>query len=727
MLHFGLGETGYYHEDAAPLSSYNYGAEAKLGLVGCSNAGCSFPEISGIFATAGGGFAGLTTNGVGVASTATGSLGVGNFGIYNNLTPTAVGAYSWLKGNHSLKFGGEWRLATFTEKTLAGMGGDFTFQPQETGLPYLESGTLSGSDVGFPYASFYLGAVDSASITSGQDPTFEKQAWGIYGQDTWKMTRKITVDYGLRYDYQASWHERRNRWSEFGPNVVNSAAGGLLGGVQYENRAGAGSFTKTYPYGVAPRLGLAYQLSAKDVLRGGWGITYGPTNYIEYLGGDAIVGTGWNTLNWTPASFGVAPVTLKGGLIYPASALTQATYNPAYYPSPGAINGPEYYINPDAGRPSRINQWNITYQRQITPKISATVAYVGNRGVWLSSNLLDPNANTDQIFAKHGLDPTNPADWALLTSPVNSPQAQAAGFAAPYAGWPTGQTVAQSLRPYPQFGTIPGEWANNGNSWYDALQLKAEIRDYHGLFETVGYTHQRENSLGVAYPGAFGNVTLVNDVYDRAANYMIDEDSQPNIFNTAISYRSPAVGSSKALQMVTRNWTYGAFLRYSSGFPIPAPYAQNDLNAVMLRNETNTTFMNRVAGQPLFLKGLNCHCINPSTQLVLNPAAWSDPAQGAWGLGPIAFNDYRYQRRPQESMGLGRVFATKREGMSFALQMRFFNVFNRAEQGNPDGTNTLAPTVTGANGALNSGFGYINPSALFSPARQGQLTANFNF
>jgi hypothetical protein len=179
------------------------------------------------------------------------------------------------------------------------------------------------------------------------------------------------------------------------------------------------------------------------------------------------------------------------------------------------------------------------------------------------------------------------------------------------------------------------------------------------------------------------------------------------------------------MRLLTENWTYGTFLRYASGFPIPAPYADNNLNSVLLRNDTNVTFFNRVAGQPLFLKNLNCHCINPNQQLVLNPAAWSDPAPGTFGTGKITYNDYRYQRRPQESMGLGRLLGI-REGMSLEIRMQFFNVFNRTELANPTGTNALQ-TTSNNGGNLQSGFGYINPTSLFSPPRQGQLTATFRF
>ena len=263
LLHFGVGEEGYVHGDHAPNSSLDYDAASKLGLAGASISPAPFPELQGLYSSNGGGFAGSGT---------TGTLGMSNYGIYTNDTPTAVGFLSWLKGNHSFKFGGEWRDNLWTDLEARNTGDDFTFASQETGLPYLDSGTLKGGNVGFPYASFFLGLADSAFVSTEQEPTFIKQAWGIYGQDTWKVTPKLTVDYGVRYDFQSSWHEKRDRWSEFGPKVANPSAGGLLGGLEYEG-SGSGrcncQFTNTYPYAFGPRLGLAFELTSRDVLRGG--------------------------------------------------------------------------------------------------------------------------------------------------------------------------------------------------------------------------------------------------------------------------------------------------------------------------------------------------------------------------------------------------------------------------------------------------------------------------
>jgi hypothetical protein len=253
----------------------------------------------------------------------------------------------------------------------------------------------------------------------------------------------------------------------------------------------------------------------------------------------------------------------------------------------------------------------------------------------------------------------------------------------------------------------------------------------HGLDLTAGYTYQSETSLGAVSGTSYGsnyNLGLINDAYTRSTNKSIASNSQPQVFNTAFSYRTPGWGENRVLRAAIRDWTFGAFLRYASGYPIPSPYGQNGLNSILLRSlpgSSTGTFFNRVSGQPLFLKSLNCHCINPFTQLTLNPAAWADPAPGQFSNGPIYYNDYRYQRRPTESMSLGRLVPI-REAMSFELRMQFLNVFNRAEMSDPNGTNALQTAVV-KNGIIQSGFGWSNPSTPYGPSRQGQLTARFRF
>ena len=134
---------------------------------------------------------------------------------------------------------------------------------------------------------------------------------------------------------------------------------------------------------------------------------------------------------------------------------------------------------------------------------------------------------------------------------------------------------------------------------------------------------------------------------------------------------------------------------------------------------------NRVPGQPLFLQDLNCHCFDPNKTLVLNPAAWSDPAAGQFGSSALYYNDYRYQRRPTEALSVGRVFKI-RERASFEIRFQFHNAFNRAEVADPTSTNAaLRPTLS--NGQYVGGFGYLNTGSLAVTPRVGQGLARLTW
>ena len=164
-----------------------------------------------------------------------------------------------------------------------GQAGNFAFSTTQTGLPSTNGQNLSGGAVGFGYASFLLGAVNSASISQPSSPQLRKMSWGLFLQDTWKITRKLTFDYGLRWDYQTAPSLEHDRRSAFSPDIPNPSAGGLLGATVYEGY-GQGRcncrFTPTYPYAVGPRLGVAWQILPKTVLRAAWGIVYGGTPSI---------------------------------------------------------------------------------------------------------------------------------------------------------------------------------------------------------------------------------------------------------------------------------------------------------------------------------------------------------------------------------------------------------------------------------------------------------------
>ena len=707
LVHLGLGEVRYDHVDSAPPSVLNYDAPGVLGLKGAGVSPAGFPRLVNL----------LGANG-GVSST----LGPVNANRYTNDKPTVVWSGTLIRGNHTYKSGGEWRRDIWSDINTRGSQGIYNFSSAQTGLPYLQTTSVGGGTIGFSYASFLLGLANDASTANKQDPQIRKSAYGLYIQDTWKVSRKLTLDYGLRWDYEQGWKELHNRTAIFGPSVANPSAGGLLGGTQYEG-SGPGahcncSFAKVYPFAFGPRFGAAYQLNGKTVVRGGWGVVYGRTADGAYITNTAIVGVGYNTLTFSNPSYGEAGAILRNGLSYNPADLSAATFDPGIRPNPGTVNPPPYYIDPSAGRPSRVNQWNISLQREITKDLVVEAAYVGNRGAWLQADRLqDWNGLTAAGLLSRGFDINNAADRTLLTSPLSSAAAQAdKRVKLPYPGFPTGNTVAQSLRPYPQFGTITSRWTALGNSWYDALQAKVNKRFSHGFDGTVAFTWQKELSRGL---------DAVNDAYNLNQNKYISAFSQPLVLAIGFNYESPAVTTNRLVRAVVRGWTISGVGRYSSGLPIQSPNAQNNLNTLLLR-VNGSSFANRVPGVNPFLKDLNCHCIDPNKELVLNPAAWTDPPAGQFGTAAAYYNDYRQQRRPSEQFGFGRFFHFK-ESMSLQLRAEFFNVFNRTEMNTPSSGNAKQTAVFNPQGVPTAGFGYINATSLAFAPRSGQLIARLRF
>jgi hypothetical protein len=700
LVHAGIGYVRYNNPDIAVKEEWNYDAVGQLGLVGGINNPAGFPRLTGLTSS----YGGYSLN-----------MGPSNGNNYFNDKPTALVSATMVRGNHTFKAGADWHVDIWTDRNTAGTTGNYAFSAVETSLPSTQGQSLSGGTIGFPYASFLLGAVDTASIGSGQDPQLRKTSWSMFAQDTWKVTRKLTVDYGVRWDYQQAPHELYNRLAVFAPSLANPSAGGLPGATLYASRCNC-SLTPEYPFAIGPRLGVAYQINSKTVLRAGWGLTYGATTPFNYLTGTSIVGVGWNTLNFSTATYGDPAALLRTGLSYNRANLYSASYDNGIRPSLGQTDSPPYYLDRNGGRPPRILQWSIGLQREISRDLVLEASYIGNRGVWLTANsLVSLNALTPERLKAFGLDINNAADRSVLTSRLNSATAISRGFGkAPYSTFALTNTVAQSLRPYPQFGDIGVQWAPLGNSWYDALQMKATKRYSHGLVTTASFTWQKELTDAEA--------AAVNDVFNRPVQKTLSGSSKPFIISIGFDYQVPALGPSRWTKAVIGGWTFGGVMQYSSGLPIPVPAAQNALSGLLFRG-TNS---NRVAGQPLFTADLNCHCYDPSKDFLLNPKAWSDPAAGQWGTAAAFYNDYRYQRRPNEQLSFGRRFRV-REGMNLQVRAELFNPFNRVFLNNPTATNALATQARNAQGQTTSGFGYISTGSLYSTPRTAQLMARFVF
>jgi hypothetical protein len=746
LLHFGAG---YVDSNSNPeVPTYN---NAQIGFTG-TNAN-EFPFFSAL-SGAQGGMANMGT--------------VGNI-VIQNVKPTSTVSLTWVRGNHTYKAGGEVIVNGFKGFNQTYSSGYMLFSPTETGLPALNGVTLSNT-VGFAYASFLIGAPNTGYDGVPAAERLGNHSLDGFVQDSWKVTRKLTIDYGLRYDFETYLKEHNGYMFEVGVNTPNPAAGGEPGGIIFEGNGGGRcncEFAHNYPYAFGPRLGLAYQMLPKTVLRIGGGISYAKSPDEGSTQGN----TG-SVKPFGPPAYGVPPFTLAQGLPY---QITFPDFYAGQQPLPGTVGNPTNEIDPQAGRPARIAQWSIGVQHELAKDLLIEATYVGNVGVWWAANTLTPQASdaiSVQRLASYGLSLNNAANLRLLASPVDSALAASSTYpctpavfsngvqtapaqpggsstcnfgTAPYPGFPTTLTVEQSLRPFPEYTGIVQHWVPLGDTWYDALQAKMTKRFSHGLEALVTYTWSKSLALGAEDQNSYTSPVppVVNDVFNRPNQKTYSGYDQPQVLIFAPSYTTPKIIGTgflgnKAVQWITRDWTIGAILHYASGLLIKVPTATSGL-ATYVSQGTN---VNINPGVPFFTQNLNCGCFDPNKTFVLNPAAWSNPAPGQFGDAAPYYNNYRNQRHPTENVSLARTFRIK-ERVSLQLRAEFTNIFNRVGLNPPTSGNAFATQTTNAQGQTTGGFGWIstavvggvgtNPAAggasslATPPPRQGQLVARFSF
>jgi hypothetical protein len=756
LFHIGIGYFQTRQPHVAPAFD-----QSTIGLKGYY-ANQIFPDIGGITGQQGGW--GNAPFG--------GAIGATFSAVAYEEKPTANTSLTWVHGNHTYKAGGEFTAEGYPVPSDWRANGNFTFAIDQTANPWQSTvATNVANPTGFAYASFLTGLPNVLALNQHTSAKLGYHSLGFYVQDSWKVTRRLTLDYGLRYDYQGFMTEQYGRMQDASFTTQNVALG-RPGAVLYGASCKC-QFSHNYPFAFGPRLGGAYQLDTKTVIRGGGGIQY---DVAEAPNGVLYSAADYYQIN--PNGYGISPLQntanpaqngLQGGNAYAVGNpfgnvpviwpnLNQDKY-PIYNNGLGTPVNPAIFIDPN-NRPGRVFTWSIGVQRELTRGLVAEVSYVGNRGAYfpapnlnsIASNILTP----ELLKSFWNIDMNNATDRGLLTQQISSAAVQARfpqfqtvpvngqlTVPAVYKGFPASQPLVQALRATPQWmGVSPWIGPPMGKTWYDSMQVKVTKRYSHGLQADGNFTWAKGDVIGSASDSTFflGQQAVTTDITNFNNNKQLNQYVRPLALVITFSYTTPKFeASSRALRLVshvTRDWQLGAVLRYQSGLPIGEPTSLNLLTNQLARGATafgnsGQNFWN-LTGQPLFLKDPNCKCFNPQSDPILNKAAWTDAPAGTWTTSAPFYNNYRWQRQPAESMSFARNFRMGKEGR-YTLQIRseFQNIFNRTFLSVPAVTNpNLAIGTTPYAGTVinSSGFGTIATlNGIGAQPRSGQLIARFSF
>jgi Carboxypeptidase regulatory-like domain/TonB-dependent Receptor Plug Domain len=611
--------------------------------------------------------------------------------------------FTWVKGRHSMKFGYEYEHSWMAVNDNNPLYGSFTY-----GGGYSNAG---GSTVSDNYwADFLFGTTNAYSLANFYVAHLTQNIHNLYAQDDWHVLPNLTLNVGLRWEYGSPYADLYNRVSNFDPvsqTVLTTTPGAVAGNgitpVSYGGTYGKTLVNPDYT-DFGPRLGFAYAIDPKTAIRGGFGISY--AHYTRAGSGD-ILG-----INAPQAQFAtvtqIAPTANNHcsnplpAQIIPIGATTPSCYatSDQGYPS-GLVTGFNpatdniTYI-PKNTKDSYVESYFISVQRTLAKNTLLDIAYVGNHGVKLQGFL---NANQ-----------RNPA----------------AGFARPYANWPSDITAALN------------EFYSNFNS----LQVKYEQQFVGGL--TLLNTFTWEHSLDNASASLEGNTPSPQDGNNIRADYSQSDYNLPVANITSLVYELPfgrgrhfASSSNGLVNTVVGGWQVSAINTMQAGTPFNITYGPNSAQAVSPQiaatfRGANEYRPNYVPGQKI-TQGRNNRAANTGYVNYINFNAFVlPPIKDAAGnvLSPFGNASRNPGRTPafyQTDLALNKKFATPIESLKVEFRTEFYNLFNH--------TNLYLPgTISGTQGTITAGTilgtgATASPGAILAntgiPNSGGQITSTF--
>lgn len=601
-------------------------------------------------------------------------------------TFTLLSNLSMIKGNHNFKFGWEGRLIR-VNVWEARSAGTFNFAAGFTQGP---NPNQASSTAGNGMASLLLGTGTTGNvlIRNWKNVASQSPYHGFYFQDDWRITSKLTLNLGLRYEIDFPRTERYNRMNWFDENAVSPLAGvvpgfpNLRGGVRFVGVDGnpRTQFNKDVN-NFAPRIGFAYQADSKTVIRGAWGLFYGPSRQaaqgtvgpfgfrVEYPWVTTVDGiTPYNRLsNPYPEGFRDVPGPADG-------LLTQAGANlQAFWPdSPSPMN----------------NMWNFTIQRELPSGVMFETAYVGNLGSNLSSS-------GEGGLEFNQLDPQHMSLGPALNQSVPNPFYRIVNN-----GVHLSPNIArgQLLRPYPQFTNVQPLYHPTSESSYHAWQNTFKRRFSQGLMFEGNYTWAKLIDTGDSHQNS----------YDVRASRALAGHDIAHRFVASVLYDLP-IGRGRALDTgnnrfatwVLGGWQVNSIITYQSGTPV-----------ALSANNTSGLFAPRTQPNSNGFSGKKTGRVQDRLNAYFDTTAYSQPAAFTFGNLARFLPDVRNDMVRNWDLSLFKQFQVT-EGSTLQFRAEYFNAFNTPRFGGPNTSVTAAA------------FGVINSQA--NAPRQIQFALKFLF
>lgn len=572
-------------------------------------------------------------------------------------TYTLLSNLSTIKGNHTLKAGWEGRMIR-VNVWEARSAGTFNFASGFTQGP---NPNTASSTAGNSIASLLLGTGTTGNVLIRNWKNVAAQSFyhGFYLQDDWRVTKKLTLNLGLRYEVDLPRTERYNRFNWFEPYAVSPLSGKvpgfgeIYGGVRFVGVDGnpRTQFNKDLN-NLGPRIGFAYQVDSKTVVRGAYGHFFGPSRQaaqgtvgpfgfrVEYPWVTTVDGiTPFNRLsNPYPEGFRGVPGSADG-LLTQAGANLQAFMQDS--PSPWNM------------------MWNFTLQRELPGGILLESAYVGNRGLYLSRS-------GEGGMEINQLDPRHLALGSALNQQVANPF-----FGIVNNGVHLSRTIArgQLLRPYPQFTNVQPLYDAGSNSIYHAMQNTFKRRFSHGFLFEGSYTWAKMIDTGDSH----------QNTYDVAASRALSSQDVAHRFVLSALFDVPVgkgkaidTGSSRVVNAILGGWQMNSIITMQSGLPL-AMSANNTAGLFGARTQPNS------AGR----SGKKDGRVQDRLNAYFDPTAYSQPAAFTFGNLARFLPDVRSDMIRNFDLSLFKEFQV-REKTTLQFRAEFFNAFNTPVFGSPN-------------------------------------------